>query len=494
MAKINLSGNEAVARAALDAGCKLIAGYPGTPSSEVIGSLWDQAPAGVTVEWSVNEKVAFEQAGACAWAGQRALCTMKMSGLNVAYDSVISMAYSGCTGGMVLYVCDDPGVAAGMPEQDVRGFALMSDLPVLEPASVLESYTLTRYAFELSEAVGGIVMLRSVTNVAQSHALVELPEAEAFTPREPVLIRDIMKYTKAGAKICLDQHRDLIHRLAAAEAKISADRLFDLEIPTGAQVGVVSVGVTNAFQSEAKALLAAQGLGIDVDKLAWLRLHGTLPLPAQAVEALLSACQTVVVLEENEPYVEKALIVAAYQKRYPVRILGKLTGPLSRIGSYQALTCATGIAAAFGAELPAGSAASDPAEAEALCCSRPIGVCAGCPHRGVYIGLNKAVKKLGYGKDEVMITGDIGCTILGMSPPFHTLWTEVAMGASIAMAQGYVHAGIKTPVFATIGDSTFMHGGMPPLLNAVQNQTPITVIIMDNGWTAMTGKIGTAHV
>jgi len=485
MSKMNLSGNEAVARAAVDAGAKLITGYPGTPSSEVIGSIWDKAPEGVAVEWSVNEKVAFEQAGACAWAGQRALSTMKMSGLNVAYDSVISIAYSGCVGGLVLYVCDDPGVAAGMPEQDVRGFALMSDLPVLEPASVLESYTLTRYAFELSEAIGGPVMVRSVTNVAQSHALVELPPAEGFTPREPALIRDIMKYTKAGAKICMDQHQDLLGRLEQAETKISADRLYTLDLSEHAKVGVVSVGVANSFLTEARALLQEQG--IDTDNLALLKLSATSPLPRAAVAELLTQCETVAVLEENEPYVEKALIVAAYQRKKQVRIIGKLEGPLSRIGSYNALTCAKGMAAALGAMFRTDLFSHDPAAAEALCCARPIGVCAGCPHRGVYIGLNQAVKKLGYKKDQVMITGDIGCTILGMSPPFHTLWTEVAMGASIAMAQGYVHAGVKTPVFATIGDSTFMHAGMPPLLNAVQNQTPVTVIIMDNGWTAMTG-------
>ena len=155
MAKVNLSGNEAAAQAALSSGAKLIVGYPGTPSSEVIGSIWGKKYDGVTIEWSTNEKVAFEEAAACAWAGQRSIVTMKMSGLNVAYDAFISVVYSGCTGGMVVYVADDPGVSAGMPEQDIRGFALMSDVPVLEPSSVLESYTFVQYAFELSEAIQG---------------------------------------------------------------------------------------------------------------------------------------------------------------------------------------------------------------------------------------------------------------------------------------------------------------------------------------------------
>lgn len=483
MVKHNISGNEAVARAALDAGVKLITGYPGTPSSEVIGSLWGENIPGVTVEWSANEKVALEQAGAAAWAGQRALTTMKMSGLNVAYDSLISFVYSGCTGGLVVYVCDDPGVAAGMPEQDVRGFALMSDMPVLEPASVLESYTMTLYAFQLSEAIGGPVMLRSVTNVSQSHAIVELPEAPPFTPREPVLIRDIHKYTKAGAKICMDQHHDLLARLEAAQAKLTQDRMHDLRLGQKGSPGIISVGVCNSFIDEALSMLAERG--VDVRGVSVLRAAGSNPPPMKEINAMLLRANAVLVLEENEPYLEQAVVLAARRAKADIPIIGKLDGPLSRIGNYTALTCAVGMAALFQEQLQFEDRTFD--QAEELCATRPIGVCAGCPHRGVYIALNQAVKNLGYQKDEVMITGDIGCTILGMSPPFHTLWTEVAMGASIGMAQGYVHAGVKTPVFATIGDSTFIHAGLPSLVNAVQNNTPITVVIMDNGWTAMTG-------
>ncbi|NLF80145.1 MAG: 4Fe-4S binding protein [Clostridia bacterium] len=484
MKRLNLSGNEAVAQAALAAGVKLITGYPGTPSSEVVDSLWGRAPAGVTVEWSVNEKVALDTAGACAWAGQRALCTMKMSGLNVAYDSLISFAYSGCSGGLVVYVCDDPGVESGMPEQDVRGFAHMSDLPVLEPASVAESYWLTGYAFELSEKIGGPVLLRSVTNVSQSHAVIEIAGDSPPPQREAVLIRDIKKYTKGGAEICLAQHRDLLARLDAAGRIMHADSLHQLELGERGKPGIISVGVANAFVPEALSLLREEG--IDTAGFSRLSCRATIPAPREEIAAMLEHCSSVVVLEENEPYLERAVIEIAYRLRLAdKRIAGKLDGLLSRIGAYDAAICARGIAALLGCSYQPQTLAAF--EAEAYCCERPIGVCAGCPHRGVYIALNQAVKKLGYHKDEVMVTGDIGCTILGMSPPFQVLWTEVSMGASVAMAQGYVHAGVKTPVFSTMGDSTFLHAGMPPLLNAVQNQTPITAIIMDNGWTAMTG-------
>ena len=477
MAIANVTGNQAVARAALDAGAKLICGYPGTPSSEVVDGLWHKDIPGVTVQWSVNEKVAFEQAGACAWAGQRAMVTMKMSGMNVAYDSMISMVYSGCTGGFVIYVCDDPGVSAGMPEQDVRGFAMMSDIPVLEPASVLESYRYILYAFELSEAIGGPVMVRSVTSVSQVHALVELPEAKPFAPREPKLIHDITKYTKAGAKICMDQHADLLARLEAAKAKLAADRFYALTGSGGN--AIVSVGAMNSYVEEALEILGKNKADFTV-----LKLAGSLPIPDEAVSAVLG-CEKITVLEENEPYVEKALVQAAYFAGRKIAFSGKLVAPLSRIGSYTAATCAKAIAHMLGESFELDLSFADAAGKAA--CGRPIGVCAGCPHRGVFMSLNNAVRKLGYKKEDVLIAGDIGCTILGMSPPFNTLWTEVAMGASIAVASGYYYAGVKTPVIATLGDSTFQHAGMPPLLNCVQNDIPITVVVMDNGWTSRTG-------
>ena len=171
-----VTGNEALALGALRAGVKVVTGYPGTPSSGVLDSLLRMELDGRHVEWSTNEKVAFEIAAGAAWAGQRALCTMKMSGLNVAYDSVISIAYSGCHGGLVIYVADDPGVSAGMAEQDSRGFALMSDLPMLEPASVAETYRLIQVAFDLSERTGSPVFVRLVTSIANAHAPVEVEE------------------------------------------------------------------------------------------------------------------------------------------------------------------------------------------------------------------------------------------------------------------------------------------------------------------------------
>ena len=480
-----VSGNEALALGALHAGVKVVAGYPGTPSSEAVAFLLAKKPEGVHVEWSTNEKVALEIAAGAAWAGQRSLTTMKMSGLNVAYDSLISIAYSGVNGGMVVYVADDPGVSAGMAEQDSRGFALMADLPMLEPATPAETYHLSQAAFELSQRTGSPVFLRLVTAVAHSHAALEVEENPPPPPELPILLeRDIQRYTKAGAAICMTQHRDLIARLEKAEEIIREMGLNQLHLaPEAGGLGIIACGATAAYLEEGFEHLVR--LGVSPESLSILRLSSVHPLPRQEVARLFAHCGTLLVLEELEPLVERELIVEARRLGYAGRIVGKLDGPFSRIGEYGVRQVVEGVAAAAGLSLPKDLLRGLAAEGQAA--ARPITVCAGCPHRGTYLALNRAIRLLKFKKDEVMVTGDIGCTILGMNPPFHTVWNEVSMGASLGIAQGYLAAGLKTPVIATIGDSTFFHAGLPALINAVQHQAPLTLVILDNGWTAMTG-------
>jgi indolepyruvate ferredoxin oxidoreductase alpha subunit len=488
-----VTGNEALALGALRAGVKVVTGYPGTPSSGVLDSLLRMKLDGRHVEWSTNEKVAFEIAAGAAWAGQRALCTMKMSGLNVAYDSVISIAYSGCHGGLVIYVADDPGVSAGMAEQDSRGFALMSDLPMLEPASVAETYRLIQVAFELSERTGSPVFVRLVTSIANAHAPVEVEEPPPPPEREAILARDIARYTKAGAAICMAQHRDLIARLERAGQAIREMGMNELHLSPstssraqGGSLGIVASGVTASYLEEGFEI-AAQ-FGLERDTVSILRVVATSPFPAAEVRTLLRHCSTILVLEELEPYLERNIIVEAHQIGFQGRIVGKLDGPFSRIGEYGVSQVVQGIGQALGLPVARSETGPSPGErAEQLAAQRPITVCAGCPHRGTFLALKAAIRRSRLKQDEVMVTGDIGCTILGMNPPFNTVWNEVAMGASIGLAQGYVHAGVETPVIATIGDSTFFHAGLPALVNAVQHQVPLTLIVMDNGWTGMTG-------
>jgi indolepyruvate ferredoxin oxidoreductase alpha subunit len=495
-----LTGNQAVALGALRAGVKVVTGYPGTPSTGCLTHLLAMDLPERHVEWSTNEKVSFEIAAGAAWAGHRAMCTMKMSGLNVAYDALISIAYSGTNGGLVVYVADDPGVSAGMAEQDSRGFAMMSHLPMLEPATPAQTYELVQTAFELSEAVGSPVFLRLTTAVSLGHAVVEV--GEPIPPREiePILEKDIARYTKAGAAICQQQHRDLIERLERAGAWVHDRKLNGLELagePGG--LGIVAAGAVNAYLDETIALAA----GKRADDVSTLKLRTTIPFPWEETKRLLEHCGTILVLEELEPHVERTVYVTAQRLGFDGPIVGKLDGTLSPIGEYGIGEVFKGLVACGMSHVargelyppqatshrPQASVSSSPqiTSGEPIPAPRLITVCAGCPHRGTYLAIDAAIEEAGYTKDDVMVTGDIGCTILGMNPPFDLLWNEVSMGSSVGLAQGYVHAGLETPVIATIGDSTFFHGGIPGLINAIQHRVPLTLVVMDNGWTAMTG-------
>ena len=498
-----LSGNQAIAYAALEEGVALVTGYPGTPSTEALTEIEHLARRGEPspyVEWSVNEKVAFELAAGAAWAGKRALVTMKMSGANVALDAIIGVAHSGVNGGLVLYVADDPGVEAGMPEQDSRLLAQLCGLPLLDPSDPAAAYRLTRYAFGLSERIGLPVLLRSVTSVAHARAPVDSTMRWRPLDRPAAFSRDISRYTKAGSLICLLQHRENLARLAKAEEAFRADGINTLTAGSGAAgrgssgFGVIGAGVVNAYLAEALAEREAAGQPVP----AGLYLEAVLPLEEGKVSELLRSCRSVAVFEELEPVVEREVRSLATRLGWQGRILGKLDGVLPRVARYTRREILAGLAALdapAAAGLPAGTVPSTmavpgrspdygPAGPPV---KHPITFCAGCPHRGTYLALNRALKALKLPKEEIVVTGDIGCTILGMNAPISSCWTELAMGSSLGLAQGFQRAGLREPLVATIGDSTFFHAGIPALVNAVQHATPLVLIILDNGWTSMTG-------
>jgi indolepyruvate ferredoxin oxidoreductase alpha subunit len=409
---------------------------------------------------------------------------MKMSGLNVASDAVFSIAHSGVNGGLVIYVADDPGAHAGMVEQDSRGYARMMDLPMLEPTTVAEAYAVMPLAFELSERTGSPVFVRSVTAIANSHAPVAVEAPAPPEEREPIVERDITKYTKAGSAIAQAQHHDVIARLAQAGEIIRKMDLNELRLsdqPGG--LGVIASGVVVSYLEEGFEIAAE--FGFEREAASVLRVRSTNPTPLEEVRALLAHCDVLLLLEDLEPYIEKDVIIKARRAGFEGRIVGKCDGTFERVGEYGVAHVVRGIAEALDLTLPEERLHGE--GAEELAAARPITVCAGCPHRGTFMAVNQALRNLRLRRDEVMVTGDIGCTILGMNPPFETVYNEVAMGASVSLAQGYAYSGLETPVIATIGDSTFFHGGMAGLINAVQHQVDLTLIVMDNGWTAMTG-------
>jgi indolepyruvate ferredoxin oxidoreductase alpha subunit len=372
---------------------------------------------------------------------------------------------------LVLYIADDPGAEAGMPEQDTRVFAQWAGLPVLETTTPQQAYELCQFAFELSEQSELPVILRSVTSVAQAQALVEAEYTYRPLHREAAFERDIFRFTKAGSAICIQQHRDLLDRLEKAEKLIHAKGINRWEEGNG-ETAIVSVGNLNPYIREA---LAKQ------KEISVLYLENTYPLDRRNVAKLLQKAKRVVVFEELEPVVEMLIRSEAGVQGWNGTLIGKLDGSLPRVGKYARREIQTGVAL-LREESP------DPEQsAPPLTVKHPITFCAGCPHRGTYMALNRALKSTKLGQKETIVTGDIGCTILGMNPPFDSCWTELSMGSSIGLAQGFVRAGIEKPLVATIGDSTFFHAGIPPLINAVQHGTDLLLIILDNGWTSMTG-------
>ena len=467
-------GNQAIAYGALAAGIDVASGYPGTPSSEVLAEILafsaknEKAPY---VEWSTNEKVGVEVAAAAAWAGKRALATMKMSGINVASDSVLSLAYSGTRGGLVIYIADDPGAEAGMPEQDSRVFAMWAGLPVLETTTPGQAYEMCQYAFELSEAIELPVILRSVTSVSHAQELLEADFAYHKLDREANFERDIFRFTKAGAKICLDQHQALLDRLNKAEKLVHEKEINRIGKGSG---NLYAIGVGNVIPYIRETIKDTQGI-------VPVYLESSYPLDRDLIKEICKKAEQIVVFEELEPVAEMLIRSEANKLGFKGKIFGKIDESLPRVGKYSINEIKKGYA------LLKGESPEAPEKAGSISVKHPITFCTGCPHRGSYMAINRALKKTKLGKKETIVTGDIGCTILGMNPPFDSCWTEVSMGSSIGLAQGFALAGMKNPVVATIGDSTFFHAGIPPLINAVQHRTDMLLIILDNGWTSMTG-------
>jgi len=491
-----LTGNEAIAEGIIESGVEVVCGYPGTPSTEVIQTLLPQVKdLGIHIEWSVNEKVAFEIAAGAAWAGKRALVTMKMSGVNVAADSLSSIAYSGCTGGLVIFVADDPGANAGMPEEDSRHYAKLMVVPMIDLASQQECLDYVKLAFEISEKIGGPIFLRSTNDISHVASDIEIGRKLKFKKRGARFERDIVKYTKAASTWCIAQHQDALNRLV--EASTIADhyitesgiKVNETHFEDGSKYGIIYAG---AVEGNFKEALKRYDL-----KFSWLKIGMVHPLPEKRIEEFLEKVDRVLILEELDPFIEAEIMRIIFLINKKVEIFGKFNKTLPLTGSYSFKNVKNALEILLKVKLEPEQNSEILKKAQNLEVKRPTSFCIGCPHRGTYYALNKAIKNLKYKKDEIIITGDIGCTILGMNKPFESCWTEVAMGASIGLAQGFKWAGIEKPILATIGDSTFFHAGIPPLINAVYQKVPLTVIILDNGWTAMTGfeeNPGTIHL
>jgi indolepyruvate ferredoxin oxidoreductase alpha subunit len=441
-----MSGNEAVARGAWEAGVAVGVGYPGTPSTEVLENLVQYEE--VHCEWAPNEKVAAEVAAGVSVGGHRAIVTMKHVGLNVAADPLFTLAYTGVGGGLVFFVADDPGMHSSQNEQDTRNYAAFARVPLLEPSNSQEALDFTRAAFELSEEFDSPVIVRSTTRVSHSKGLVEAGERVVLAEPKPYA-RDAAKWVmmpgNARARRALIDDRIAALTSRACVCTFNEVKLKDQEL------GIITSGVSAEYVAEA------------LPDASVLKLGMTFPVPEDLILEFASKVERVAVVEEIDRYLTRAVLalgIEVVETGLPTS--GELSADL--------------VAAAFGA--PARATREPLSDLP----PRPPLLCPGCPHRGVFWAL---------GKLRAVVMGDIGCYTLAVLPPLSAMDSCVCMGASVSMAHGLALAKTaEKPVVGVIGDSTFAHSGITGLLNMVYNGGNGTIVILDNRTTAMTGHQG----
>jgi len=471
-------GNEAIARGAVESGVVLASGYPGTPSSEIGDTFARVAKElGIHFEWSANEKVALEVAFGASMVGQRAICSMKHVGVNVALDILNAVTLRGVKGGLVFVSTDDPSQHSSRTEQDNRWLGRHNDVPIMEPSSPQEAKDLTRYAFELSERVKLPVMMRTVTRLSHMRSDVELGEIERLD-REPAFDWEGFSYRVAGFEKLFRRHRERHAKINSVQ-EIFEDSGFN-ELKLGSEsIGVIGAGFAFTYVKD-----ALEHLGVE-DRVAWLKLVTTHPMPERLVAKLLEQVDTVLIAEEVDPFIELHVKALAKDVNPDVRVLGRMNGFIPREGELIHEVIDARIAELTGVELPP-EARGELEEAKAdLLFDRMLTMCAGCPHRSSLYALKKAVQAVKGDLMKVVVNGDIGCYGLAHAPPMEFEDTYFCMGASIGVSQGMQRFGVDT--IAWIGDGTFFHAGIPALQNAVHNKAPIKVVVADNQAVAMTG-------
>lgn len=447
--KVLMTGNEAIARGAYEAGVHFAAAYPGTPSTEILENIAPHKE--IIAEWAPNEKVAVESAVGACYAGARSITAMKHVGLNVAADPFFTIGYTGVNGGMVLVSADDPGLHSSQNEQDNRYYAKMAKVAMLEPSDSQECKDMVIKAMEISEKYDVLVMVRMTTRVCHSKSIVELGE-RVEVPIKPY-VKNVPKYnvSPANAKAL---HIVVEKKLKELEKFSNETELNYIEW-NDKKVGVVSAGVAYQYAKEV--------FGEDAS---YLKLGFTNPLPIEKIRQFAGQVETLYVVEELEPFMEEQIKAAG------IKCIGK-----ERIPNTWELNPDIVKKSIFGIENQTIDYDRN------LAVGRPPTLCAGCPHRAFFYQLSK--------KKNTMITGDIGCYTLGGAPPLNAMDTCVCMGASVSMAHGAKKVFEKNNddkrVVATIGDSTFFHSGMTSLLDVVYNKGNTITCILDNRITAMTG-------
>ncbi len=485
-------GNDAIVRGALEAGLNVAAGYPGTPSSEIIENLAKIAKEkNLYIEWSINEKVALEVAAAASFAGLSAMAVMKQPGLNVASDFLLHLSASGTRGPMVLLSADDPGALSSVNEGESRHYAKLMEIPLLEPGDFQEAKDMTKWAFELSDTIKNVVLLRTVTRLSHASGTVitgELPKTDknAFFKHDGFII-DPNEGTMMSAPV------DYKHTLQQQKLK-QATELFEdspfntYEGPENPEVLIITSSICSLYSREAVNLLGAE------DKVGILKLGTTWPLPPRLMEKNLKRCEKIFFVEEVLPFLEEEVKILAAEISAEIgvkKFYGKKDGLLPSTNEMNPNKVVDALGKILESDYQgAGQEYTQRATEISFMGSpnREATFCPGCPHRASFWTINTA---LTMDNRSGFVCGDIGCYSMGVLPAgFSTIKTLHAMGSGTGIASGFgklEQFGMDQPVISVCGDSTFFHSAISPLMNAVHNESNITMIVLDNSGTAMTG-------
>lgn len=469
-----LLGNEAITRGALEAGVDVATAYPGSPSSEIADTFSiiaknakkrNKSPS-FYFEYSTNEKVALELSAAASFCGLRALTCMKHVGLNVASDALMTYLYVGCKGGHIIVSADDPYCHSSQNEQDNRYFALFANAPMLEPATPHEAKEMTRIGFDISEELHLPILLRTTTRLNHARSPItfnklQKPRGKGHFKKDPLLA-----HVSVTARI---KHPRLLKKMERAK-KISEKSPFNkvLKIGKPTDIGIVASGVSVNYVKE---LSEDMKLNVKI-----LKLGMTHPIPRMICEQFIKSCNTIIIVEELEPILEQQFKTLAYDVQSDAKIYGKSTGHFSRLFEYSTDI----VADAFSKILKVKNPFSLPIEPKIKLPSRPATLCPGCPHRATYYAVKKAAPK------GTIYPTDIGCYTLGKAPPLEIADLLLCMGSSAGTACGLA-VFTDQKIVSFMGDSTFFHSGIPPIVDAVHHNHDLVITILDNRTTAMTG-------
>ncbi len=473
--------NEAIVRGALEADVKVVAFYPGAPTSEVLDTFSEALGAfDYQMEITTNEKVALEVCAGAAFAGVRSLTAMKSVGANVASDTLFVLGYTGVRGGLVIVIADDPHAHSSQSEEDGRFFAPYSYIPMLEPSSPQEAKDMVKKAFEISERHRVPVIIRTVTRVNHQSGIVQLGDLERKEFKKVKWKELKEEYTTLG-EVARQKKLKMLERTAKLAEEFENSE-FNLIENRNSEVGVIASSVSYLYVLEALKMLNLQG------KVSILKLGTTFPLPKNMIRSFIKDLKKVVVAEELSPYLEKEIYAIAKDANPSMAIFGKNSGTFSEAWEYNPNIVAKGIASAMSMEYPEyESGIREAKQLKAIIPDRYPTFCAGCPHRATFVAFSQALRIQTAKGQEHFFANDIGCYSMWVFPPISRSDTSLCMGASVGIANGLTHA-IEERVVAAVGDSTFFHAAIPALIDAVHNGNKFTLLILDNSVTAMTGQ------